>query len=95
MVAAEGWHRTNGVAIQGRRCLQGLSGIVVDSLAPILMVAHEQAWNRSRRADRRKPGAWELRIHWVLVDNKSVAEIGKRHLLPGAASILGYWRRRE
>lgn len=79
-----------GVATQGRKCRQRLSGAVVDGSSSMFAVARERTEKRSRGAQRRKPQAWELRIHWVFVDNKSVAEIGKRHLLleaDGAISV--------
>jgi hypothetical protein len=81
----DGWlPRTNEVAIQGRRCRQRLFGVVVDSIGLMLAVARGQARSRSRGSERRKPEAWKLKIQWVLVDNKSAAEISKRHLVVGA-----------
>jgi hypothetical protein len=50
----------------------------------MLAVARGQARSRSRGSERRKPEAWKLKIQWVLVDNKSAAEISKRHLVVGA-----------
>jgi hypothetical protein len=72
------------VAIQGRRCRQRLFGVVVDSIGLMLAVARGQARSGSRGSERRKPEAWKLKIRRVLVDNKSAAEISKRHLLVGA-----------
>jgi hypothetical protein len=82
LMVTAGEHTIKCAATRGRRCRLRLSGAGVEGVGPTV------AWASGRRNSDGNDGQdgesrtlGDGRIPWVLVDNKSAAEVGKRCLL--------------
>jgi len=85
---------TNRGAARGRRCLHGLSGAIPELRRsdPSTSMLGDGGEGRGGQAgvSQTLENGW---IQRVLVDNKSVAEIGERHLVCLGSARFGEWAR--